>query len=346
MSKLVLFFSFSAFILTSLFAAKVKKEEVPLWVQDPSFVYATNEYLSNLGQGKTQKEAETDALSGLVAIFNRSIASSTQASLSYSVQQSEESAKIEKSKDLKQNVKISTNMDDLIGVEIREHWKSQDGTFYALAIIEKEKGARLYREKASDCISGIDELLDVVDANKGTFVGYFKCREAFNKSQGLQVYKGCLAVLDASARGISGRRGEGEYSDVALKVKADKIAKNIEIFVDISPDAKKIKPHFEKIFSKYSFTLSKDSSARYRLSIQLELDEPIELSQGRMAIRYNLAIELFDTKQDETVFPFAFEGKETHFDVNSVKNKIFKTLEKKALDEFAISFAKFAASGR
>ena len=343
MPRLVLIFSFSAVILTSLFAAKAKKEDVPLWVQDPSFIYSTDVYLSNVGQGKSQKQAETDALEGLAAIFNRSIDSASQASLSYSSQQSARSDKIEKSKALKQEVKISTNMEELIGVEVRERWKSYDGTFYALAVIEKEKGGRLYSEKASECINGIDKLLDVADANKGTFAEYFECYEASKNAKNLAFYKGCLAVLDASDIGVKGKRDDDEYSPVSLRIRAEKVAKSIEIFVDIAPEAKKLKPYLEKVFSKHGFTLAKSSSARYKLSVALELDDPLEFSKGRIAIRYNFAIDLFDATQNETVFPFAFEGKETHFDVNSVKSRIFKALEKKAIEEFATSFARFTS---
>lgn len=342
MPKLVLVFSFLCFLFSSLSAAKAKKgEEVPQWLQDPNTMYSSYEYLTNLGQGKTQKQADSDALEGISAIFNRSIASNTQSSLAYSSIQSGGSTEIEKSKSIKQDVKISTNMKELIGVEIKERWKSKDGTFYALAVIEKSNGARLYREKASLCIADIDKLLDAGEG-KGGFAECFRCYEASKKAQTLQVYKGCVAVLDEAGFGVTGRHRDDEYSPVALKVRAESIAKGIEIYVDASPEAKKLKPHIEKLFSKHNFTLSKDSSARYKLVINLELDDPMELSKGRIAIRYSLQIELFDTKQDETVLPFALEGKETHFDVNSVKSKILKALEKKAVEGFSEAFAKFA----
>ena len=118
------------------------------------------------------------------------------------------------------------------------------------------------------------------------------------------------------------------------------------MFVELPSEAKKLKPHIEKVFSKHGFTLSKKDSARYKLVVRLGLDDPMELSQGRLAVRYNFEIELLDTQENKTVFPFAFEGKETHFDMGSVKNKIFKTLEKKAMDDFASSFAKFATAGQ
>lgn len=341
MSKIAVVFSFSVLFLTSLFAAKDKKEQVPLWVQDPSFIYSSSEYLSNLGQGKSQKQAETDALSGLAAIFNQSIESNTRATVSY--MEASGTTDIEKSKSLKQDLKISTNVEELIGVEIKERWKSQDGTFYALAIIEKKTGVRLYYERVRASISDIDKLLDVAEANRGTFTGYFKYHEASKKATRLQADKGCLAVLDSSGISVKGIRSDTEYSPLSLKIQAEKVAKSIEVFVAVSPEAQKLKPHIEKVFSKYSFTLSKKDSVRYRLLVRLDLDEPIELSQGRMSMRYNLEIELVDNAENETILPFAFEGKETHFDMGSVKNKIFKTLEKKAMDEFYLSFAKFAS---
>ena len=346
MFKLISIFSFFVFIFPSLFAAKAEspKEQIPLWIQDPSFIYSTDEYVSNLGQGRNQKEADTDALLGLAAFFNRSIASNTKASLDYSSEANEGNTKIEKSKRLKQDIKISTKMEELIGTEIRERWKSQDGTFYALAVIEKTNGARLYREKVLSYIDAIDKLLNAGNANKGTFTEYFKCLEASGRARTLQLYQGCLAVLDTSGQAIRGEREAGEYSPLALKIRAEKVAKSIEVFVDVPSEAKKLKPHIEKVFSKHSFTLSKKDSARYKLVVKLDLDDAKELSQGRLAMRYNFEIELLDTQENETVFPFAFEGKETHFDIGGVKNKIFKTLEKKAMEEFASSFARFATT--
>lgn len=343
MSKLVFAFSFSFFVLTSLFATRAKKEQIPMWVQDPSFTYSTEEYLSNLGQGKSQKHAETDALEGLAAIFNRSIASNTQTSLSYSSKQSGGNTQVGKSKNIMQDVKISTNIKDLVGVEIRERWKSQDGTFYALAVIKKGKGAALYREKVYNCIGDIDKLLDSNAKSDKPFSRYFRYLEAFEKAQSLQIYKGCLAVLDSSISNENVWSNDEKYSPAYLKIKADTIAKAIEIFVDVSSEAKKLSSHVEKVLSKYGFTLSKNSAARYKLTVQLDFDEPLQLSGGRLAMRYNLIIELFDTFQCETVLPFAFEGKETQFDEASLKTKIFKALEKKAINEFAFAFNSFVS---
>lgn len=342
MFRLVFFFLFS-FVCIYSHPEKTSTDVVPIWVTDSSLVYPTPEYVINLGQGANQKEADNDAIEGLAAIFNRSISSNTQGSIDYSLEQRGGKVKVEKEKKLKQDICVSTKITELVGVEIKERWKAKDGTFYALAVIEKKKGARLYREKALACIDDIDKLLDVDDIQKGTFAEYFRVKNSLEKARELQVYKGCLSVLDKEELDSKIKHDDVGYSFTSLKLKTENIAKNIEIFVETSLDTKKLKPHFEKFFSQHGFTLSKNSSARYRLSVQLELSDPLELSKGRLAIRYNLAIELFDTRQNKTLFPFIFDGKETHFDERSVKSKIFKTLEKKAIDEFATSFAKFAS---
>jgi len=346
MPKIVTVLSLLCLFLSSLFAAKAKKENVPVWVQDPSLVYFSSEYLNSLGQGKSQKEADADALAGLVAIFNRSIASNTKSSLEYSSQSSGTHSQIAQSKKLKQDVSISTNMDDLIGAEIRERWKSPDGTFYSLAVIEKDKGARLYREKASACISDIDNLVASNDGTTNTFSAYFRCLKACQKAQRLQVYKGCLSVLESSAASLIARHPDSDYSPLALELKASEIAKAIEIYVEASPEAKKLKAHVENVFSKHNFTLAKDSSARYKLAIELELDDLVHLSGGRISMRYNLTIELLDSLAGKTVLSLPFEGKETQFEEGALKSKILKTLEKKAINEFASSFKRFASGDK
>ena len=333
MSRLIIFFSFLLVVLSPLGAKKASKDTPPMWVTEPSLVYSSDEYIIDLGEGKSQTEADSKAIEGLAAIFNRSIQSQTNASMEYS----EGASGARKDKKLKQDVKISTEVEGLIGVEIKERWKAKDGTYYALAVMEINKGRSIYGEKASSCIKAIDKFFSVTNDQKNTFYEYFRASSAIYKAQELLVYTAYLSVLDPS-----GRRDWDSYFPDAIKLKTSEIAKNIYVSVNIEgDDASSLQPIFEKVFSKRGFSVSKDGNSRYVLNVVLELEEPEELSRGRVSIHYNLQVELLDTVLDETILPFNLDGRETMFNEKATKNKIFKNLEKKVKNEFDVSFAKY-----
>ncbi len=325
-------------LLFPYMAYAAKTETPPQWVVEPSSAYPDVRYIIGLGEGGTQKEAEAKAVESLAAIFNRSISSQTSASMSYS----EGKGEAEKNKNLKQDVTVSTDVKELIGVEVKERWTAKDGTCYALAAMERQSGVSIYTEKAMACIGAIEGFLNTDESEKNTFSEYFRYSSAVEKAAELQVYSAYLSVLEP----LGSRNGWNEYAPDVLRIKASKIAKNIVVAVVIEgEEALKLKPVFEKIFSRRGFTLSKADGARYVMNVNLELEPPVEQSRGRIMIRYTLDAELKDSLLDETLLPFNLSGREIMFDQKAAKRKILKTLQEKTEDEFEASFAKYI-SGR
>lgn len=333
MSRLIITFSFLLVFFSPLWARKSLKDEVPMWVSDPSFVYSSDEYMVELGEGRSQKEADNKAIEGLAAVFNRSIQSQTDASMEYS----EGASGVRKNKKLKQDIKVSTNLEGLIGVEIKERWKAKDGTYYALAVLEISKGKAIYKEKADSCIKAIDNFFTVSNEQRNTFYEYFRSSSAINKARELLVYVAYLAVLDPLDK-----RNWDSYFPEAVKLRTSELAKNIFVSINIEGEGvSSLQPMFEKVFSKRGFSVSKDGNTRYVLNVMLDLQPPEELSRGRVAIHYDLQVELLDTVLGETVLPFTLNGRETMFNETATRNKIFKNLEKKIKDEFDVSFARY-----
>lgn len=332
MSRLV--FAFCAMLALFPFGVGASKvETAPQWVIDASSVYPDLQYVIGFGEGHSQKEADTKAVESLAAVFNRSISSQTQASMSYS----QDRSGIDKQKSLQQDVQVSTEVKDLIGVEVKERWKSKDGTFYALAVLEKARGIAIYMEKATACINAIEAFLNVAEVERNTFLEYFRCSSAISKAKELSVYSAYLSVLDPMDV-----RDWKAYSQDALRLRASNVAKNIEVSINIEGEvATKLKPVFEKIFAKRGFTVAKSGNARYVVNINLEMGEPLEQSRGRVMVRYNFEAELVDSILNETLIPYNVAGREIMFDEKAAQTKVFKTLQKKIESEFEASFAKY-----
>ena len=336
MPRLILSFFFCLLCLSSLEAKK--KERFPIWVTSPSSVYSENDYIVELGSGSSQKDADNKAIEGLAAIFNRSVSSKTDSSLAYR----ENADNVDKTKSINQHVSVLTSMKDLIGVEIKERWKSKDGVFYALAVLNKQKAIAIYSEKLDYCISLIDEALNIPSDEKGTFQEYTRYVFATSKANEMSLYNDYLAVLNPAGVMIY---SEDIYKAENLKLKASSIAKNILVEVRIGGNwtDKRINSIFEKVFTSRGFTITKGKKARYILDVKLELGEESKLSDDRLMIRYSLNSELLDTATGDSFLPFVLNDKAVQFNTEAVKNQIFKNVKTKVEKDFDALFTKYVA---
>lgn len=333
MSRLVFGFLFIACLFP--LGAKKRVEKPPVWVTSPSVIYSEDEYIVELGSGSSQKEADNKAIEGLAAIFNRSVSSKTDSSLEYY----EDVGSVKKTKSINQHVSVATSVKNLIGVEIKERWKSKEGNFYALAVLNKQKTTAIYSERARLCDSAIAESLNISDDEKGTFHEYFRYVSATSKAYEMSLYNAYLSVLNPATSFIYGQ----EYNPDKLKLKTSSIAKDITVNVKLEGNWNEIrlKSIFEKVFSSRSFTVAKSGSARYTLNVKINLGEQTKLSDDRLMIRYSLVSELIDNVTGDSFLPFELNDKAVNFTDEAVKNQIFKSVKKKIEKDFDALFSKY-----
>ena len=312
-----------------------KAEKPPIWITSPSTMYPEEEYIVELGTGLNQKEADNKAIEGLAAIFNRSVLSKTDSSLAYR----ENASGMDKTKNIEQHVSVLTSIKDLIGVEIKERWKSKDGNFYSLAVLNKHKAIVIYSEKAELCASVIAERLNVPSDEKGTFHEYFRYISATSKAYEMSLYNTYLSVLNPAAGLIYGQ----EYNPDKLKMQASSIAKNILVEVKLKGNwiETRLKSIFEKVFASRGFTIAKAGKGRYVLNLNLELGEESKLSDDRLMIRYSLTSELLDNVTGDSLLPFVINDKAVNFSSEALKNQIFKNIKTKVEKDFDALFSKY-----
>jgi len=326
------------FMLLCLFPANARKknEKLPDWISFPYSKYSEDEYIVELGSGSSQKEADNKAIEGMAAIFNRSVSSKTDSSLSYN----ENSSSVDKAKSINQKILVETSIKDLIGVEIKERWKSKEGSFYALAVLNRQKAIRIYSEKIEHCISLIDNVLNIQSDKKGTFQEYSSYVFATSKANEISIYNTYLAVLNPASSMLY---NEDTYKPEILRLKTINIAKNILVNVKFESNWIDVglKSVFEKVFTSRNFTLAKTNNGRYTLNVNLKLGQESKLSDDRIMLRYSLTSNLIDNVTGDTFLPFMINDKAVHFDSDGLKNQIFKTIKTKIEKDFDAGFDKF-----
>lgn len=135
----------------------VSGSSLPDWVDNPSNHYSEADYLMAVGSGSTLKEAQQDALGNLSRIFKAEIDASqelidefaeTSENGQFSTQQTTELL----------NVTHIGSQQDLINTQILESEVGPNGTYYALAGMDRTASVRIYSEEISNNELQIEEL--------------------------------------------------------------------------------------------------------------------------------------------------------------------------------------------
>lgn len=331
------------FIVLSLFSLGVSASEksitsiLPVWVETPSEQYPDRTYMAVVGEGPSQKEAEASAIESLAAIFSRRIESQTQSSLDYASVQDKGAAKTDRR--INQTISISTNMEQLIGVEIKEIWLSPDGKYYALAVLEKNKAIAVYKGKIALNNQAIMSLIDIPAGIKNTIAEFARYKAAYTKAEENAVYLSVLLQLNSAASALS---HDEKLLPSAIKAKWLMVLKNIPIAIVVTGDKNdKVKSSFAKVFSSAGFTLSTSDTSRYSMAVTLDISDEKIQGNNKVILRYSLDAALTDNIFGETVLPFSLGGREIHLNKANAEAKIFKTLDKKIAENFKTTFEEY-----
>jgi len=333
----VIFIALSIFPLVAAASEKNVTNKPPAWVETPAERYPEQSYMTAVGEGHAQKAAEASAIEALAAIFDRKIESQTQSSLDYASVQGKEAAK--KDKRINQTISISTNIEQLIGVEIKETWLSPGGTYYALAVLEKSKAIAVYRKKIEHNKQAIIALMDIPADVKNTMTECARYKAAYTKAEENAVYLPCLLLLNPAAGTLA---NDENPSPSVIKAKWLAALKNMPVSITVSGDKNdKIKASFAKVFTSAGFTLSAPDTGRYSMAVSLDISDEKIQGNNKAVLRYSLDSALTDKASGETLLPFSLSGREIHLNKANAEAKLFKTLDKKIAENFKAAFEEY-----
>lgn len=319
--------------------SREKNTAQPEWVTSPETYYPESKYLTAVDKGRDRKTAETNAIEALAGIFGRSINSKTQASSRFSQSEKDGSSSFSDEIVINKEVSLSTNMKDLIGVEIAEVWTSKEGETYALAVMNKEKASMLYLQKISENNETIERVTLIPPEEKETLLEYARFDFAYKTALINAVYLERLAVIAPSAKSAL---STGMQSPDSLKTACVKIAKTIPIEISVQGgNTQRIKTAFAKVLSQAGFNVSEKASKRYVLKAEASFTEETIAGNPNAVCRYSLEAMLLDKIMQDEIMPFNITGREIHLNKTSAENKAVNTIEKKIMQEFKAIFEKY-----
>ena len=310
-------------------AALNTSKDKPAWVDSVDAVYSRQLYVAAVGYAADRAMSERNALGNLTAIFGQSIQADQRITNTYQeAVKSGKTAGWSDTVDMENTIKTSASMDTLIGAEIKEVWFDSKSTYYAVAVMEKQKTAQLYGDMIKANQAMIGNLTNMNQTEKNTIEGLGRYQFAAVAADINLTYANVLNVIGAPVpQGL--KRGD-EY-----RLEAQNIARAIPVNIAVKNDKSgRIQGAFAKSLSELGFR-SGGNDSRYALNVDINIS-PAELPNNpNKFVRMELRADFTDTSQGAVLLPYNFNNREGHNTVAEAENRAFLAAERKINEEYS-----------
>ncbi|GHV83105.1 hypothetical protein AGMMS50212_04450 [Spirochaetia bacterium] len=310
------------------------KNGKPNWVDKSDTVYDKNYYVSAVGMGNTRQTAEANAFGNLSGFFGQSVTNEIKSVETYKELIKNGSSNIVAGQETSQTVALSSSMNALIGAEIDNVWNdTKTRTYYAVAVMDKQKCAQLYSSLIDANLKLIDRLTS--GAAKDSIDAVINYQAAAVTADANGVFATVLALLGGANR-KSGLKTGADY-----RVEAKNLAAAIPVQVAVDKDSGgRIKSAFAGILSGSGFRTG-NSSSRYSLNVKVKID-PVEYPGNKNKFsRYVIDADLKDTKTDTVLIPFNINDREGALTQSEADTRAYQGAEKKIKEEFSRSLQNY-----
>jgi 23S rRNA maturation mini-RNase III len=300
----------------------------PGWIRAPYSVFNEAQYVAAVGTGNDTVQAERNAFANLTAVFGQSIQVSETLTNNYQEMiKSGAAASWTENTSLDSVIQTSTSLEALLGSEIRERYNDR-GTWYAAAVMERAKAARMYTDVINANLTMINNLTTMSDAEKNSIDGFARYQFAGVVSDINVSYGNVLKYLGAA---VPARVGDGS----TYRMEADTIARTIPVAVVVRNDRNnRVQAAIAKSLADRGFR-SGGNNSRYRVEAELTLEEAP--STQNVFVRYTLTANFIDARANNAVLiPYdLITGREGHSSLPNAENRALTTVERKIDEEYA-----------
>jgi hypothetical protein len=325
---LVVFLVFAACGSSPSKRSDVKTGPAPAWILSVDSVFGRDKYAAAVGFANTRTMAEENAFANLTAFFGQTIQVDQKAASAY--QQAVVNGVMQGWSDtaeMSNTIQRTAQMESLLGAEIKEVWKDERGTYHAIAVMEKERSARLYNEMLQANLNIIRNVLTMTPAERSSLDGVIRYRFAAAVADVNVSYAAIVRLLDATPP-------SGIVNGDMYRVEAQNIVRTIPVGITITNDrGGRIFTAFARCFSTNGFETTTNNS-RYMLNVNLALS-PVELPNNPNTFsRIEITANFTDTNGGIVLIPYSFVSREGSTSLTEAENRCFLVAERNINEEF------------
>jgi len=252
----------------------------PSWLDKPGEKYTQKRYLSAVGEADNRNTANDRALANLAKIFEVGI---KDKSLDFSESQvtTNDSGRVTSNNQRAARYVTTEAKQVLEGAQVMETWESDEGRFFALAVLEKVPAERRFREGIRSADRKIEERVMYARQQAPNLVAALAALEQARK---IEIQRSNLN------RNLSVVRGKGitaHYDQAKLEVLLRDALATLRF--KVMADSSQLQQNLESAISALGITLDKGSA--YQLKATMDTEE-IQKKQGWYWLRGSTELSL------------------------------------------------------
>ncbi len=231
-------------------------------------------------------------------------------------------------------IQESVLFEKIHGIELKDVIKNSDGSFSALAVLNRLSASRYYQSEISRLDSEISSALEESKKTEGTFAGLKAAGRAKSKAVENEYNLRILSALNSSL----GKTVSLSYGSLlAVEQKYSEAASKIQIGLVVEGDENgRLVSAFSSVFTKLGMKVLPKISSGYNLKASLSFEDAGKIDGQHEFVRYNLIANLVDSSNNEAVIlPYSLSGREGHVSASQAKFRVFTKIEGKVQSEFA-----------
>lgn len=317
-------------------------KNVPQWVYSSKSVYPEKEYLTYVGYGADRNTAEIAALSGISAIFGQDVIVKTNASNRMTEAAAEGKVVLSQNRDFNQDIVTKVNVDNLVGVEIAEYWPDKNGTWYAIAVLNRDKACSIYSSMISKNAEAINEL--ILSTKSDIYSLQSLCAYDFAQEIAVENKKNLDRVYVINYDFAEKLKHDIVTPEEIGKLKFE-IAKKIPINIYINGDDKDTYTSvFRDALSDYGFSSSENNKVRYIIGGKVTYHYENTTDGKTSKCYYDLESALIDTENQVSIFPINIRGRQAHRTEAEARNRVKLEIIEKIKSTFNEEFDNYLGS--
>lgn len=304
------------------------QEGKPSWLDHPEKSYPSSQYMTAVGSGDTRKEAENSAASNLSKIFESRIKSEETINARYmEIMNSPNQSSLESQTGINRKISVSSEQ-TLMNIHYPESFTDNLGRVYALAVLEREPTAAIYKSK-------IDENHDRIMAYEKRF------KEATDRVQRYAIIDAALVISKANETlkqqlliimpGMEVQPDSGSSLEKITEM-CSEAQKEIPFAIDITgSDGDKVTNMVGEVLSQLGFPISAEGILTVKGS---ESIEQIDLKRDEKFVRWSYEFSVCDTSRT-AIIALSENGREGHLTYEEAVARALRTMRDKIRTDFA-----------
>lgn len=167
----------------------------PTWVDNKFIKYAESEFMVEIGQGSSLKDAKSNAAASLAQIFKTSIKVETTIQTRYKEFSSDGTVEASEKTNFDQDITQLADQ-ELINVNFGESWTNDLGQVHVLAYIDRQKTASIYRERINENSNVVRNFISQTGGQSSVIREYAYYDAAYVVAQANQVLIEQLEIIN------------------------------------------------------------------------------------------------------------------------------------------------------